>query len=51
MSAQVKGIAAITDCEIFTDRTDYNEIVVKGNILLVRLFDFYPLKRKLTIAE
>jgi orotate phosphoribosyltransferase len=51
MSAQVKGIAAITDYKGFPDRTDYNGIVVEKKIPVIRLFDFYPLKHKLTIAE
>jgi orotate phosphoribosyltransferase len=51
LSAQVTGIAVITDYKSFQYRTDYNELVVKKGIPVVRLFDFDPFKPELIIAE
>ena len=45
--AQLKGVAVITDYKGFPDREDYNDIIVKGQIPVLRLFDFYPLENKL----
>ncbi|MEM0314056.1 MAG: hypothetical protein QXQ41_05880 [Candidatus Bathyarchaeia archaeon] len=49
--AQVKGIAVITDYKGFRYRDDYDELVIKRGIPVIRLFDFDPFKCKLLIAE
>jgi len=51
MSAQVKGVAAITDYMGFPDRLDYEKLVIERHIPVIKLFDFYPLKAELLIAQ